>query len=369
LSGLVLLCGALAAVAGPGGQVPPAPANDESHELQQLLDRVNGLSDWIGKNSQSPEAWSRYLDQAELLLQVAARSQGEERDRWLRMAVESFYAAAIQAPATDGSAAQRLAQLPDRISHDFSNTAITIYAASQVIQAEYTRRMTVGGEDIPKAQAFLAKRLMQFALKYPKAPEAIKAVQECAQLCETLGRKEDACRCYRYLMHQYPGQSLARRAEGALWRLGLGGERVVLNFPSLYAASATSSPLFDMNDLVGKEVVVYFWSSAFAQVTEDLSRLKQLGDKFQRQGLELVYVNVDEDTAKAKEFLAGRLMVGTHLHSPGGLNTVSERFGIDSLPHLLLIGREGNLKRHSITLNEVESYCAQQYDNGSRRNR
>src|SRR5262249_42255554 len=154
LSWLIILgcCCPLAAAPVPA---PVAPVADESVELQTMLNRLSALSDQILRNAQSPQAWSYYLEQGEIMLRLATRTKGEERDRWLRMAVDSLCAATVQCPENNQTALQRMAQLPMQLARDFPGHAIYTYAAMQDVQAGYMRVLSGGTATPAKAKEYL----------------------------------------------------------------------------------------------------------------------------------------------------------------------------------------------------------------------
>ena len=232
--------------------------------------------------------------------------------------------------------------MPAEISRSFpGNPIYCVTAALQVVQADCTRE--VGKEADPtKAQDFRRHRLMKFAMEYAATPESPKAVMEAAQICEALKNTDDARQCYRYLAKHYAGQSVARKAEGALWRMGGDGETVHLALPLLYAADNKVDQPFDLDELHGKVVVVYFWSRTLPRRLKIFRAWKQLTDRYQFRGLETVYVNLDQDPAAARDFLSGRLTAGVHVFERGGLEgPIAERFGIQTLPQTFLIDKDG----------------------------
>jgi hypothetical protein len=350
-----------AAAAPVRAAAPPAALAEvgEDREYQQLLERLTALSELIVRNAQSPQVWRYNLDQAEATWRLAARSDGKERENWLRMVVDSHYAAAVQSPANDLTATQRLAQLPSLIAQAYPGSPVVAYAALQEVQADYIRVLQQAGDNPVGAQMHRCERLAQFALAYPATPEAPRALQEAAQTCESLGKTAEAVRYYRTLAATFPGQALGRKAEGSLWRLSRGGEPVHLELPVLYAVGEGAAPPFNLRQLQGKLVVVYFWVSSSAQAAEDFQTLKRLTDRWQDHGLEVVYVNLDGDAAQARAFLSGRLTAGVHLCQGGGLEApVAERFGLQSLPQAFVVDPNGNLIRHSLQAAQLEAETA-----------
>jgi peroxiredoxin len=354
---LLLAAGALAAhpaarVAAPAAANAPAPgiaAGDQ--ELPLLLAKLNQLSDFIDRNTESPQLWRYQLAQGEVLLQIAAHSKPEERDGWLRMAVDSYQSAAVLSPDNQSAAHQRLVQ----IVNGFPESPVSTYAILQDIRADYLRALNKAGDNPAKFQKQLRDRLILFTQEFPRAPEAPLAVLETGQISESLGEIDDARRYYRYLAEHSPDHTLARKAGRALWRLGLAGEPMHLKLPLLFAADSSGDPAFDLDDLHGKVVVVYFWSSASAQAADDFQSLKQLTDRYRDRGLEIVYVNMDSDPAQARAYLSGRLTAGVHVIQRGGLDSpVAERYGIQNLPQAFLIGKDGII-RHALQASQLEA--------------
>ena len=348
---------------------PPAAGPDESaavyrtvgdddREMKPLLDRLSELSRLISENAQSPQAWRYPLEQAEILLRLAARSQGEERDKLLRMAIDSYYSAAVLSPGDQPAAYERLQRLPEQIARALPGNPLAQYAMLQEIQADCTRVLEKNGGDRDKAQEHRGTRLMRFARENIQSPEAPGAILEAAQISESLGANEEACRCYRYLSENFPGHAAGRKAGGALWRLGKIDGPVRLEMPLLYAPSGDAP--FDLAQLRGKLVVVYFWSSTDAHAAGDFLALKQLTDRYGSRGVEVVYVNMDDDPARGRAFLSGQLTAGVHLYQSGGLaGAAAERYGILELPHAFLVGKDGTLLGHSLPAAQLESHVNQ----------
>jgi hypothetical protein len=115
-------------------------------------------------------------------------------------------------------------------------------------------------------------------------------------------------------------------------------------------------PLFDLTQLRGKLVVVYFWASTSEQVGEDFATLKRLTDRYRSRGLELVYVNLDDNPTSAEDFLSEQLTAGTHLFARGGLDgPIAESYDLHSLPQAFAVAPDGTLLRHSVQVAELEA--------------
>lgn len=360
----------LATSVATGQPAPMAPMNAgaptpmvsaQEQEIQQLLGKLTELSNRLSKDTPPADVYRYQVAQTEVMLQLAVRSTGKEREDWLRMAIDSQYAAAIQAPDSDPTAYQRLQLLPGQINQAFPGSRAVTYALLQEIQASYMKALSKAGDNPGKAQLLLRDRLLHFAETYPNVEEAPKAVMEAAQLSEQLNRHEDARKCYAYLTRRYAGTPTARKAEGIQWRLGGEKTEVQLRLPYIYATSARGEQQFDLNQLRGKLVVVFFWSTSSPAIDQEFQALKALTDRYQFHGVEVVYVNLDDDPVQVREYLSGKLLAGTQVSQRGGLNSeVAQRFGIKKLPEAFVVGREGQLLKHSLTAAQLEAEVAGQ---------
>jgi thiol-disulfide isomerase/thioredoxin len=352
-SSLVVAASAVAAeppLAPPaGGMTTNAAANSSEQQVQSLLQQLTDLSKQIEAHRDSPQIWRHQFSQAEVMLQLASRTKDKERETWLKMAIDGHYSAAIQSPANETVARQRLAQLPNLIRQFFPASRLQAYAAYQEIQADYFQAQAKAGDNPSRAQEHLRDRLLQFAKEYLRTPEAAKAVEEVAQMSEMMGKKEDARLCYHHLVKFYPGTPMARKARGSEWRLGGIGHPIDLKLDYLFASGLRDIQKYDLESARGKVVLLYFWSSTCGKCDEDFQILKQLTDRHQFRGLEIVYINLDKEEEKAKAYLTGRLTAGAHVHQPGAMESdIAERFGIRTLPEAFIVDREGKLLRHSL---------------------
>lgn len=328
-------------------------------QLRPLLDRLSELSQLIEGSSQSPQLWQYHLEQGEVLLRLATLSQQTERESVLRMAVDAFYSAALLSPRERPIASERLRQLPQRLAQVFPGNPAILYAVLQEIEADCARVLEQNGGDRVKSEEHRCRRLLLFAHEYPQAPEAPKAVLQAAHIRESLGQNEEAGRCYRYLVEHFPNDPAGRKAAGALWRLGQDHQPMELELPLLYASSSSLHNTFNLEELRGRLVVVYFWTCTNPRAAEDFQILKQFTDRYVDWGLQVVYVNMDADPAEARAFLSDRLTSGIHCYQAGGLDgPIAERYGLQEVPQAFLIDRDGTLLKHSLPASRLETAVA-----------
>ncbi len=90
-------------------------------------------------------------------------------------------------------------------------------------------------------------------------------------------------------------------------------------------------------------VILDFWASWCSPCVEELPVVTEVAAEFREKNVVLCAVNVGEDAAKIRQFLAGRdlqLMVGSDVNE-----RVANAYGAKTLPTLVLIDRQGNIQR------------------------
>jgi TolA-binding protein len=335
---------------------------DNNREVQRLLDRMTELSNAIPKHIEDGQSWRYQLEQVEVLKELAVRSKEEDRGSWLKMAVESCCSAVQQSPEKETAAVERLADMPGWIAKHYPRSPMITYAAMQEIRSDCERVQAKLGANHPNgAREHLCERLLGFAQIYPADPEAPKAVMEAAQTAEAMGKTDAACRSYRYLAQSFPQHALGRKAGGALWRLGGGGDVVQLHLPVLYARTRVWPRCSTWPSFAARSSS-YFWSGTAGPVVDDMRTLSKLMERYQERGLEVVYVNLDSDAEQARTCLSGVLTAGTHVHQKGGPDGgVAEKYGISNLPHAFLVGTDGTLLKHTVPPAQLEAEVSRHF--------
>src|SRR5262249_41089327 len=131
---------------------------------------------------------------------------------------------------------------------------------------------------------------------------------------------------------------------GALRRLEIEGKPIVL------AGNLLDGTPFNINQLLGKTVVVYYWASwNDSRCKTDFATLRALLDTYGPKGLALVCVNLDNAKEEATRFLQSVPAPGFHLYAAGGLaGPLATEYGMMVLPNLFLVDKEGKVVSRTI---------------------
>lgn len=101
---------------------------------------------------------------------------------------------------------------------------------------------------------------------------------------------------------------------------------------------------FDLADLRGKVVLIDFWATWCPPCVEEVPQLVETYEKFKGQGFEIVGISLDTDKSALEKFTAENKMTWPQFFDGKGWdNELAQRFKIQSVPTMWLLGRDGKL--------------------------
>jgi hypothetical protein len=323
---------------------------DLDPQVQKLVEQLT-KHDTGGKNvpTTGPTAVKHHLDRADILEKIVAAVKPQERDPWIRQVADSLASAAQASSLSDNTASQRMATLESQLVKHVPGTNLTAYVAFRAMQAENSRQLSdskVKFEDVQKAWT---EKLTSFIKTYPKAEDTPDAMLQLGLVYEFLGKDVEAKNCYLTLSRSFADTPQGRKGAGAAVRLGLEGQPMRIAAPLL---DDPSTP-FDVDQLKGRVVVVYYWASWNNSAAADFERLKAITTAHKE--VTVLSINLDNTADEAKAFVKKTPTVGTHVYKPGGLDSkLAEQYGIAVLPALFVIDKDGKCASRSAQIGTVE---------------
>jgi peroxiredoxin len=109
-----------------------------------------------------------------------------------------------------------------------------------------------------------------------------------------------------------------------------------------FALRAANGSNVRLSENRGDVVLLAFWSSRCNPCRAQLAALDQLNATYASAGLVTLAVNIDDDQARAREYLQSVRAQFPMLLDPG--KQVGRSYDIDSLPMVLLIDRSGAVR-------------------------
>lgn len=108
--------------------------------------------------------------------------------------------------------------------------------------------------------------------------------------------------------------------------------------------TAVDGSKVDLASLRGKVVLVDFWATWCAPCVEEVPAVVEAYGKFKDKGFEIVGISLDSDKAALEEFTTKNKMTWPqYFDGKGWENEMAKRFGIQSVPTMWLLDREGKL--------------------------
>lgn len=333
----------------------PNIADSIDPEMRKLLDLLDAHDKKVPAPSDKAGLVRYNLARADLCRQIAAKAKADDSENWLKQVADCLNSAAQNSGLKDRTALQQLAALKVQVAKTAGNSNLVAYVTYREIWAEYGPQIGPDNENRPKIQEAhdkMHERLIEFVKQFSKAEDTPDALMQLAMNSEFSGKEDEAKRWYKMIADNFAQhQLLAARAAGAIRRLELVGQPMELAGPTLGGAN------FNLANLKGKVIVVYYWAS-YGQPAEDFKHLTKIRDKFTKD-LEVVTVNLDERAADAQQCLQKSPLAVPHLfdgtEEKSGLNSgLATQYGIQGIPTLFLIGKDGRVISRTLQIDQLE---------------
>ncbi len=185
-------------------------------------------------------------------------------------------------------------------------------------------------------------------LNLPNAgPRQLRVGNIVAQVAEMLGDFPTALQVYAKLeevfgQHQRFGPVVKQLHQAAKRRLGILGKPLVLE------GTLVSGEKLDWKQYQGKVVLVDFWATWCGPCRRELPNVLKLYRQYHSKGFEVIGVSLDHDKQRLEQFIQEHEIPWANLfpqrkEQRGWNNPVAEQFGVNAIPHTILVGRDGKV--------------------------
>ena len=322
-----------------------------SPEMRALLDQLRDLdAKSPGATSTNEEIAKFNVARARLLAQIGNLAENPaDKKLWFRQRLEMIAAATQMGTFPNGL--KELQSIIATLRKNEGNQEHLAFAVLQEMLVRYNLSLqTAKAEDRADVQAAWLDSLEAFVKEFPKAPESADALLQLAITNECNGSVKEARIWYTKLVNDYSGTNAARHGQGALRRLGLTGQQIALAGKSLVGGRPLSLASYR-----GKVTAVIFWATWCKPCTEDLPQIQKLYKTYQRDGFEVVGVNLDSPGADIAGYIKNFRVSWPHIHEEGGLESrPATEYGIISLPTMFLVDRSGRVVKNGATVDDLK---------------
>ncbi|GIW96056.1 MAG: thioredoxin [Pirellulaceae bacterium] len=323
----------------------PAPADLRS--LQKLVSDLDEIDRQLAEAA-GTAAGQLHARRADIVEQIARLAEKpEERLLWYRQLVDTVSVAVQSGAYPDGVA--RLKAIVDRLERETADEDLLAFATFRLLMAEYTQQLQSESADYGAIHDAWLGKLKALVERFPKSIEVAEAMLQIAMAYEFSGDETQALQWYRRVVDDFPKAEVAAKAAGARRRLQSEGQ------PFQFRANTTDGRPLDTASLRGKVLVVYYWASWCEPCRQDLSTLQNLANKYARNGLVVIGVNLDTDSTAFQNLQRQYRFPGPVVREPGGLDgPLAEQMGILTLPTIFVVDRRGVMADRNARINELE---------------
>jgi len=335
---------------GGGGADESVASSGMGEKIQKLVSELQEVDDLLNKAKKETEIAKLHDRRAGTIEQLIESSENKtERETWVRQLVDTLSVSVQTGAYPEG--AKRLRLVAKKFAAD--DDSLKAYADYQAIGTEYTVRQTPDA-DFSKVQEWYVDALTGFVDRYPQSREAAQGWLQLALSKEFEDKDKEALKYYKKVAESFRGTDAGGRAAGAVRRLESIGKKVDLQGRSI------DGKKFSLSSLRGRPVVVHYWATWCEQCKQDMKILRRLQAGYQRAGLRIVGVNVDQAREMAVGFLKETKLPWTQLFEEGGLESspLATAFGVQTLPMMMLIDKEGKVVRHNVRAAELDAELA-----------
>jgi thiol-disulfide isomerase/thioredoxin len=286
---------------------------------------------------------------AEILVKlITAAKSADKKDEYTRQFADGI-AVAVQGGWRDGL--KLLEDVEKKIGADSKRSKSDIYSYvvyRRILAENGVRLQAAPVAERQDVQEWFLDQLEMFAKKYPKVPDTAEALFELAKNQEFLGKIEEADQSYRRLERTHGKSTAGKVAAGARKRLGLEGKKLTLSGTDL------KNRKIDISQYKGRVTLVVFWTTWCRPCTAELPRLKQLHQKYQRNGFEILGVNLDSPGAPVDAYLRQHKPTWNHIKDPEGMQgPIGRQFGIISVPTMFLVDKAGKVIARTVSVDDL----------------
>ncbi len=108
-----------------------------------------------------------------------------------------------------------------------------------------------------------------------------------------------------------------------------------------FEVTALDGTRFNLDNMAGRVVLIDFWATWCGPCNEELPHLQKLAREFAGEPLVILSISWDSDAQKWKDFIAKHEMTWAQYRDAD--HSLTERFGVPSIPHYFTIDSDGVL--------------------------
>lgn len=122
----------------------------------------------------------------------------------------------------------------------------------------------------------------------------------------------------------------------------------MLNKPSIgsspeFSGTTVEGTSISLDDYKGKVVLLDFWATWCPPCIESLPELKQVYQKYHKEGFEIIGISLDRSIEPLTEFIDEENLDWVHVFDDDQASSLADQFSVTSIPSLFLLDQDGKI--------------------------
>lgn len=220
---------------------------------------------------------------------------------------------------------------------------------ARIIETDFETKIRAMFEDKPGAAEEAMVTLRSLLNDGAATPDLLDLAIQAAQLFEMMDHHKEAGETFDLMEQNYAGTTDQELAERVKTTVEQGRKRIALIGTTFtFEGVKRDGTPFDASKYAGKIVLVDFWATWCGPCLQEIPNLLNLHKAYNEKGFEVVGVNLDDDPATVERFLnyqplPWESIYGADAQSRGWNHPMAATYGVDGIPFMVLLDREGKV--------------------------
>ena len=201
----------------------------------------------------------------------------------------------------------------------------------------------------------VAKQAKSLLARENPGPDKFSVISQAVFHLEFSGHIDMAAQIYDAIEDAYTDHEDKRLAQAASETVENARRRLdSVGKPMALSGVQSDGEQFDSTRYQGKVVLIDFWATWCPNCVATIPLIKEYYEQYRKQGFEVVGVNMDDRAEAALEFIDREEIPWANVMADqNGSNQNAERYAVEAIPYLVLVGRDGNVAAVHVQRDEI----------------